>query len=259
MDLPAVSIICPTYCRTNLLRELVQSFARQDYQGPLELLLVNDCPDQTLVCSVPGVRVWNAEPFADFGTKKNQAVRATSAPLLMVWDDDDLYLPGMVSALVAKLAAEEAIDHREHACAKTRSMFQWKGGDGLCRVSANYQHTALFRRSAFDASGGWLALEAGRADREFWARISPRWFSGRWFHEPDGIWAAIHRADPGRPHMEGSDPPPLTERQFQELARARMRGGQEPTGHVIIEPAWSRDWAALAAATPTDCPCQGAP
>lgn len=255
MNLPSISIVCPTYVRTTLLVELVESFQRQDYQGPLELLIVNDCEDQQLTCSVPGVRVQNLAPFADFGSKKNHAVRATDGALLMVWDDDDIYLPSAVSSLVNKLQTEEAFDGLEHRCARLRTMFQWTGGDTLCRVSASFQHTTLFRRSAFEEAGGWSPLEAGRADREFWARVCRRWFAGRWFHEQDGIMQAIHRADTDRPHLVGSDPPPFTQAEYQERARARMRSGEEPTGTVDLVPSWSRDWQALADATPTDCQC----
>jgi glycosyltransferase involved in cell wall biosynthesis len=52
-----VSCICPTYNRPPnyqwLLEEAIESFLRQDY-AEKELLVLNDCAGQELVCDAPG-------------------------------------------------------------------------------------------------------------------------------------------------------------------------------------------------------------
>ena len=39
---PAVSCICPTYGRPELLEEAIYCFLLQDYPGPKELIVLND-------------------------------------------------------------------------------------------------------------------------------------------------------------------------------------------------------------------------
>jgi cellulose synthase/poly-beta-1,6-N-acetylglucosamine synthase-like glycosyltransferase len=57
-----VSCVCPTYNRPphyhHLLEEAIESFLRQDYPNK-ELIVLNDCPGQELICDGPGVRVVN--------------------------------------------------------------------------------------------------------------------------------------------------------------------------------------------------------
>lgn len=107
--LPFVSCLCPTFNRCPdhqwLIEECIESFRRQDY--PLdrrELLILNDCPAQTLICRVPGVRVVNVtERAASLGEKFNEMVRLAQGELLCSWEDDDLSRPKRISQGVFKL------------------------------------------------------------------------------------------------------------------------------------------------------------
>ncbi|MEZ4657920.1 MAG: glycosyltransferase family A protein [Caldilineaceae bacterium] len=48
-----VSCICLTYGRPAVLEEAIYSFLQQDYQGPKELIVLNDYVDQTLYFDHP--------------------------------------------------------------------------------------------------------------------------------------------------------------------------------------------------------------
>lgn len=106
---PLVSCVCPTYNRAPeylwLLGEAVESFVRQDY--PLEsreLLIVNDCAEQTLVCHTPGVRVVNLPArVPSLGEKYNMAIGASRGELILPWEDDDISLPGRITQGVGML------------------------------------------------------------------------------------------------------------------------------------------------------------
>jgi len=73
-----VSCICATYNRSPqhqwLLEEAVESFLRQDYSEK-ELIILNDCPGQELVCDAPGVVVINIpRRFHSHGEKLNAGI-----------------------------------------------------------------------------------------------------------------------------------------------------------------------------------------
>ena len=61
MSNPLISCKCITYGRTNLLEEAVHSFLIQEYNGPKELIIVNDYPLQTLIFNHPEVKVINTD------------------------------------------------------------------------------------------------------------------------------------------------------------------------------------------------------
>ena len=52
-----VSCLCLTYGRGRLLEEAIESFLRQDWPGPKELIVLNDHPDQELVIDHPEILV----------------------------------------------------------------------------------------------------------------------------------------------------------------------------------------------------------
>lgn len=247
-DFPPISIVVPTYARTALLCEVVECFRRSTYDGAKELVILNDCEMQTLTCDVPGVRVLNRPTFPTFGDKVNALISAASHPLIMRVDDDDLFMPDTLTALADKLRAYDLITGSPNPVARFRKMLQWTG-DVLRLRSASVHHGALIRRDAWNAAGGLKPLQAGYPDVEFWNRMTPHWFVGRWHHELDGHLLTIHRADGDRPHMEGADRvtghPPLSEAEWQHRQRERIEAKQEPRGDVALVPSWSRDWLQL--------------
>jgi hypothetical protein len=231
-----VSILTPTYGRTALLGELVESFCRR--REPAELVIINDCPLQTLTCRVPGVTLFNVPPIATFGAKRHLLTQCAKHDLMCVWDDDDIYLPGFLTALLGKLRTDEP-------AARLRHMWRWDGS-ALKIGSSGMQHATVFRRSAYANAGPWPALPAGEADATFWAHVSRNgWFRGRHHHEADGHLEAIYRAEPSRPQMEGNGKF-ASEAAYKAAMDQRIAAGLEPVGEIEIIPQWSRDWSALA-------------
>jgi hypothetical protein len=70
-----VSCICPTFNRLPgsqwLLEEAIESFLRQDYAYK-ELLVLNDCPGQELICDAPDVFVINFPQTIPYPWRKTQ-------------------------------------------------------------------------------------------------------------------------------------------------------------------------------------------
>lgn len=106
-----VSCITVTYNRPPrhqwLIEEAIQSFLVQDYPEK-ELIVLNDCPGQRLVCDAPGVTVVNwPRRFRTLGEKRNAAIALADGYALLPWDDDDIMLPWRISMSVRQLAGAD--------------------------------------------------------------------------------------------------------------------------------------------------------
>jgi glycosyltransferase involved in cell wall biosynthesis len=153
-----VSCICATYNRPPgaqyLLEEAVESFLRQTYPDK-ELVVLNDCPGQELVCDAPGVRVVNApERFPTLGDKWNAAIELALGELIAPWNDDDISLPWRLSFSVERLGDASYFNPRRY----------WFLDSGVLHFdhSMGYTHNAsIFRRAAFEAVGRYPSVSLG--------------------------------------------------------------------------------------------------
>jgi glycosyltransferase involved in cell wall biosynthesis len=103
-----VSCLCLTYGRPQLLEEAIESFLRQTWQGPKELIVLNDHPEQTLRCDSPNVEVFNINRrLKTLGEKRNLSVALAKYENLFVWDDDDIYLPWRIEETMKKLPKDQ--------------------------------------------------------------------------------------------------------------------------------------------------------
>lgn len=89
-----ISFKTTTYGRVNFLEEALFSFLQQDYEGEMEMVIVNDCPFQNLYFNHPLVRVINLkETFPVIGEKENFAINQCKHDCIVTADDDDLTMP----------------------------------------------------------------------------------------------------------------------------------------------------------------------
>jgi glycosyltransferase involved in cell wall biosynthesis/Sec-independent protein translocase protein TatA len=156
--LPLISCVCPTYNRPphyqHLLEEAIESFLRQDYPNK-ELIVINDCLGQELICDEPGVCVVNfGERFPSIGDKQNAAVALARGELIAPWDDDDISLPWRLSFSVERLGDADYFNPR---------CYWFLDNDGLhFDHSMGYANNAsLFRRAAFEGVGGYPSESLG--------------------------------------------------------------------------------------------------
>jgi hypothetical protein len=115
---------------------------RQDYPNK-ELIILNDCLGQELICDEPGVRVVNvAERFPSIGDKQNAAVGPARGELIAPWDDD-ISLPWRLSLSVERLGDGDYFNPR---------CYWYLDNDGLhFDHSIGYANNgSLFRRAAFE-------------------------------------------------------------------------------------------------------------
>ena len=111
MIAPVVSVVVPARNAAGTLAEQMRALARQDYDQPWELVVVdNGSHDDTRAvaiaqpthgrCSVLVVD----EPRPGLNIARNAGVRASSAPLIAICDADDLVSSGWLTAMAAGLA-----------------------------------------------------------------------------------------------------------------------------------------------------------
>lgn len=233
MSLPFVSCLCPTYARLpaygHLLGEAVESWRRQDY--PLdrrELLILNDCAAQVLVCEAPGVRVVNlSDRLPTLGEKYNRMVELSLGEVLLPWEDDDLSLPGRITQAVAALAGGYGYFNPQ------RSWF-WNGG----RLHSDHSHgvchnASAFTRESWARAGGYPALSGAQ---DAWmdgalkraVRVAPP-LAG----EP-AAWQYVYRWGCSPCHLSG----------FSDHEAAYRAGGHQLVvpGEFVVVPGYLNDY-----------------
>ena len=115
---PLVSVVIPTYKRTDLLRKAVQSALNQSYKN-LEVIIVGDhCPElgsagfgENPYSEEPRVRVINlTENHGAGGAEpRNVAINLAAGPYIAYLDDDNTWAPDHVSNLLTTILREQTV------------------------------------------------------------------------------------------------------------------------------------------------------
>jgi glycosyltransferase involved in cell wall biosynthesis len=230
-----VSILIPTYARTQHLEEAIRSALDQRYDGEFDVVVLNDCPWQTLSCADRRVTIFNnPEPFRTLGDKRN-ALLALGRQDWAVWlDDDDLILPHHLSRMMA-------VPRAEPLCLAVKSTISWfKVGmpprpvewreAAVSMEVACRRHDGLF-------CGGFDSIDSGE-DQSFTARLAAT-----------GCMTVLNKGPPsyvycwsnGVHHISGSGRP-IASDWFRAEADRRRREGMEPEGAIEIMPRFHRDY-----------------
>lgn len=111
-DHPTVGVVVATRDRPELLRKALASILGQDYAGDISCLVVFDQsePDTSLVSDDPHRRVEVTTNVRSPGLAggRNTGILALDTELVAFCDDDDLWLPGKLTAQVAVLRDDPA-------------------------------------------------------------------------------------------------------------------------------------------------------
>ena len=230
-----VSCICPTYDRAAvnqlLLDEAVHSFLVQSYPDR-ELIIINDCPGQTIVFDHPLVRVVNVPArFKTLGDKYNAAIRMSRGDAICCWEDDDISLPDRILKCVESLAGYDYFN----------PLGYWLlDGGGLHHTHPiGYAHScSIFTREAFERVGGYPetsgpqdAILDGLLRRH--CRVSPRTLT-RDFRE----WQYIYRW--GISHFHLSSHGDGSQQAYDDYSRR-----EKASGTFRLNPRWAVDYPSL--------------
>ena len=184
---PLVSVIIPCYAQSAFLHEAIGSAVAQTY-APLEVIVVDDgSPDDPapIAARHPGVRLVS-QPNGGRSSARNTGVRASHGDYLVFLDADDLLLPH-----AAETAMRVFAEHEE--CAFVFGAGERRTIDGvalaprspmvdvpdlyleLLRGCCIHQlNTAVFRRGAFEAVGGFDERRRVAEDWDLYLRLARR-------------------------------------------------------------------------------------
>lgn len=226
----------PTYNRignrrfgeqSHLLHESVECFLRQTYAN-CELIILNDCPKQSIHFQHSRVRVVNHPArYPSLGEKLNAMLALAQGDVIARWDDDDIYLPERIQRQVGFLRDfDYTAEGTYWAYGKDQKLeLSWGGGF----------FTAAFTRAAVARLNGYAPLGTGE-DQELERRLVAN--GGSMVRNQSAVEAvcAIYRWSVVRGHVS-----------------AYGGGGYKLLGSVPckparfqIEPAWHRDYTQLA-------------
>lgn len=150
VEYPSVSVVIATRDRPQLLVKALAAVHAQDYEGPVECVVVFDQnePDATLARQDPrrSVVVVANDRTPGLAGARNAGAAASSGELLAFCDDDDEWLPAKLRLQVARLAETDA----DVAVSGIHVSY---GGKVITRVPRpeDVTHAELLRRRVMEA------------------------------------------------------------------------------------------------------------
>ena len=174
---PRIAVIIPCHGEGRLIAEAVASIQEPE---PVHIVLVDDCSAdaetrRTLdALEADGLTVIRLEENEGVGRARMRGLAVTSSPYVAPLDADDLAEPGALSAMADRL------DEDPEAVACVGDILEFGGRQEVVRAvpqtldpfrvayTNEYPVTALFRRTALDAVGGWHRVWTVRQGYEDW-------------------------------------------------------------------------------------------
>jgi glycosyltransferase involved in cell wall biosynthesis len=218
------------------LEEAVESFLRQDYKGPKELVILNDRDDQNIIFDHPEVKIFNM-PYriTPIGAKFNTLVSLCEGNVLFCWDDDDIYLPHRISYSLERM--KDGVYH-------TTDAFFEKGAKNIEASSNMFHSTHAISTKLFNDIGGYREYDKCSVDvdlksditrklkREYSTPtpVSERFYIYRW-----STVGTYHLSGWGGSHADVS-------KSTEAVVEGEKARGKVPTGDIVLKPKWSYEY-----------------
>lgn len=240
MNNPHITALCLTFGRVDFLNEAIQMFLDQTYDGPKELIVFNTFTKQTLVGNFPNVQIINApERPSNLGACRNAAIRCANKGLIVIWDDDDAYLPNHLQNFADHY--EEGVEWIWHS--RQFYMESYK----LRQTVHGSCNSLAFTKTAWEAIGGYPDRNSGE-DRDFVSKLTAN-YPGKKVHLEDNQLSLLYHWGQGVYHLsgEGDDQKGMPSghdrigAHTEELAKR----GVIPIGSIVLEPALRHDYVKM--------------
>jgi glycosyltransferase involved in cell wall biosynthesis len=237
-----ISCKCVTYGRVDLLEEALYSFINQEYDGPKELVIVNDYPKQKLYFDYPDVKIINLDSTFDYiGDKDNFAVSQCSHDIVAVWDDDDIALPNHLQNINKFFVEGSELLHWQKAV-----LLDFKK---ITALTSTGNSGIVFSKKIFNELGGYPKENAGH-DMTFVLKIKYRPNAKVVLASPPDNEISWFYCWGGRSyHMSGlgadtPDRPNVIQRHAEHIESLRLQN-LIPTGDIYLQPKWKQNYKEL--------------
>lgn len=169
-DPSLLTVLLPCRYDEDLLEDQLASVARQDYSGPLEVVVVENGPDgpsrsvaETYTDRIRGLRVLDLGDTGGKAGAVNAAIDAVHGERLVMIDADDVLDPGFLRAMAAALDKHSFVGARLDADALNQGWVRRRRGDMQAHgLTVMLGHLPIVvgaamgvRTSAFEQVGGY--------------------------------------------------------------------------------------------------------
>lgn len=228
-----ISCVCITYGREHLIGEAIESFIRQDYEGEKELIIINDCESQELLCDSKDVFIFNCQRrFKSIGEKRNASVALSRGDIIFPWDDDDIHLPNRI---------RYSLDNMKGDFYNPRKA--WVLNNGV-KISKNSFHgIGCFTRSIFDNVGGYPHINSGQdvgIEKLFAAKNPLPCYE----IDQKDLYYIYRWSDTNSWHLSSCGVDSTTGRSGMELFSAKNQKNIT-SGTIKINPSWKKDYQSM--------------
>jgi len=160
-----VSCLCPTYRRPKLLENSIACFLAQDYPANRRELIVLDDAGELQNQTCDGWQIISIpRRFRSLPEKFNALAGLAQGEILVVWEDDDIYLPHHISSHVTAMDG--------HLWSKpSKVLSDYTGRIQEEDATGRFHASLAFTRHAFEQVAGWPLTLRGDFDQQLIARL----------------------------------------------------------------------------------------
>ncbi|MEM7195709.1 MAG: glycosyltransferase family A protein [Pseudomonadota bacterium] len=236
--------MCLTYGRIEELQEAIDSFLRQDYSGPKQLVVLNDLAEQNLVFDHPEVKIVNLQTRCpSIGEKRTLCAELSDHDILFVWDDDDIYLSHRLSHSVRQLTALGVPFY------KPDQGYLFSEGRIKCLYKNLFHSQSCFTRELFASVGGYPPIGSGQ-DMDFEQKLTKLGVKTHFEEASENYFYLYRWSGVSTYHLSrfgrDQDHSRVTGQLKVGLAvRQGIKSGAIDTGTITLNPGWRRDYEKL--------------
>ena len=220
------SCVCPTYCRPERLEEAIESFLRQTYAGPKELVVLNDNPRVHYIFDHPDVRIVNLKTrYHTLGRKLNLGTGYCRYGCRVNWPDDDLFLPHALDTIASGIKEADFYSFSGYWNINKLGELAW--------VTSQITGIIPIRIEALRWVGGYPVDISCGADKGLRDRIVQFALQGSHAHLTKQQGFFIYRWAPH--HLSGY----TEQKAWEEIGKI---GEMIPEGEFVLKPHWKEDY-----------------
>jgi hypothetical protein len=221
----------------------------QDYMGKKELIIINDCVEQTLVFSHPLVKIINL-PYRvkTIGEKRNISATYAQYDWFLPWDDDDINLPWRLSHSIDMVQTHNTPLYNPNA------IIGLSGSGKKCHLKAIgrtscYHASCIMSREVFEEVKGYDVLLNSGEDQDLERRIrtTDAWISGGTpprIDDSDVYY--LYRWNNNRYHISATGVDNNSQLQYvYSYVQNLFAKKKEPEGRIVLVPGHQKDYVEM--------------